>query len=228
MLGRPECRGRRLAGRAQARRGEGAPGPLVGFGPGNFSGHHDRPAKGRRSARAYAVAGRWARARRSDRCRAFRANSPMLKWPNDLLLLGKKLAGILLERSGDRVAVGFGVNLAERAVSCPTVRSPHSMERSRPEAFAPLLASKFRAAARSVANERKLGACSGLAGARASPRHAADRAPRQGRGDRRPLRRARARWRAATYARRRFDRGHSRRRRKLRLEFTSRALASLG
>src|SRR5439155_3475796 len=36
----------------------------------------------------------------------------MLKWPNDLMLTGRKLAGILLERNGDRVAVGFGVNLA--------------------------------------------------------------------------------------------------------------------
>ena len=36
----------------------------------------------------------------------------MLKWPNDVMLAGKKLAGILLERNGDRVAVGFGVNLA--------------------------------------------------------------------------------------------------------------------
>src|SRR5262249_35855194 len=35
----------------------------------------------------------------------------MLKWPNDLMLNAKKLAGILLERSGSRVAVGFGVNL---------------------------------------------------------------------------------------------------------------------
>ena len=36
----------------------------------------------------------------------------MLTWPNDVLLLGRKAAGILLERSGERVAVGFGVNLA--------------------------------------------------------------------------------------------------------------------
>lgn len=35
-----------------------------------------------------------------------------LKWPNDLLLDGRKLSGILLERNGDAVIVGFGVNLA--------------------------------------------------------------------------------------------------------------------
>jgi BirA family biotin operon repressor/biotin-[acetyl-CoA-carboxylase] ligase len=34
-----------------------------------------------------------------------------LKWPNDLLLDGRKLAGILLERAGDRCIVGIGVNL---------------------------------------------------------------------------------------------------------------------
>ncbi len=36
----------------------------------------------------------------------------LLKWPNDLLLSGAKLAGILLEREGNTVVVGFGVNLA--------------------------------------------------------------------------------------------------------------------
>lgn len=35
-----------------------------------------------------------------------------LKWPNDLLANGAKLAGILLEREGDSVVVGIGVNLA--------------------------------------------------------------------------------------------------------------------
>lgn len=37
----------------------------------------------------------------------------MLKWPNDVLIDGAKLAGILLERSGDSVVVGIGVNLAQ-------------------------------------------------------------------------------------------------------------------
>ncbi|WEK46938.1 MAG: biotin--[acetyl-CoA-carboxylase] ligase [Candidatus Andeanibacterium colombiense] len=36
-----------------------------------------------------------------------------LKWPNDLLLGGGKIAGILLEREGDAVVVGIGVNLAK-------------------------------------------------------------------------------------------------------------------
>ena len=35
-----------------------------------------------------------------------------LKWPNDLLVGGAKLCGILLERVGDAVVVGIGVNLA--------------------------------------------------------------------------------------------------------------------
>ena len=66
----------------------------------------------------------------------------MLKWPNDVLLLGKKLAGILLERSGDRVVVGFGVNLA----SAPDLldRSCASLSgRMTLQAFAPLLAGSF-------------------------------------------------------------------------------------
>lgn len=35
-----------------------------------------------------------------------------LKWPNDVLLAGAKLAGILLERAGDHAVIGIGVNLA--------------------------------------------------------------------------------------------------------------------
>jgi BirA family biotin operon repressor/biotin-[acetyl-CoA-carboxylase] ligase len=35
-----------------------------------------------------------------------------IKWPNDLLAGGAKLSGILLEREGEAVILGFGVNLA--------------------------------------------------------------------------------------------------------------------
>ena len=34
-----------------------------------------------------------------------------LKWPNDLLLDGRKLGGILVERTADRCVVGTGINL---------------------------------------------------------------------------------------------------------------------
>jgi BirA family transcriptional regulator, biotin operon repressor / biotin---[acetyl-CoA-carboxylase] ligase len=38
--------------------------------------------------------------------------APVIKWPNDLLVDGAKLAGILLERSGNAIVAGLGVNLA--------------------------------------------------------------------------------------------------------------------
>jgi BirA family biotin operon repressor/biotin-[acetyl-CoA-carboxylase] ligase len=37
--------------------------------------------------------------------------SVRLKWPNDLLLDGRKVAGVLVERRGERCVVGIGVNL---------------------------------------------------------------------------------------------------------------------
>ena len=40
-----------------------------------------------------------------------RGASPVLKWPNDLLVGDRKLAGILAEAAGDAVVVGIGVNL---------------------------------------------------------------------------------------------------------------------
>lgn len=45
-----------------------------------------------------------------------------LKWPNDLMAGGAKLAGILLERTEDAVVIGFGVNLLAHpdAIDRPT------------------------------------------------------------------------------------------------------------
>lgn len=37
---------------------------------------------------------------------------PVIKWPNDLLIGGAKITGVLLERAGNAVVVGIGVNLA--------------------------------------------------------------------------------------------------------------------
>lgn len=36
-----------------------------------------------------------------------------IKWPNDVLVAGRKLAGILCERAGETVIVGIGVNVGE-------------------------------------------------------------------------------------------------------------------
>jgi BirA family biotin operon repressor/biotin-[acetyl-CoA-carboxylase] ligase len=68
--------------------------------------------------------------------------SLMLKWPNDLLLNNSKLAGILLERSGDRVVAGFGVNLATapRLADRDTAALNGVLS---PQSFAPLLAGSF-------------------------------------------------------------------------------------
>lgn len=40
-----------------------------------------------------------------------------IKWPNDILAGNAKLAGILLERAGDSVVIGFGANLAHHPVN---------------------------------------------------------------------------------------------------------------
>ena len=67
-----------------------------------------------------------------------------LKWPNDLMLGDAKLAGILLERSGDRVVVGFGINLAGApAIEGRKTASLKPVKEIAPQAFAPLLAGKF-------------------------------------------------------------------------------------
>jgi BirA family biotin operon repressor/biotin-[acetyl-CoA-carboxylase] ligase len=66
----------------------------------------------------------------------------LLKWPNDLMLGDAKLAGILLERSGDQVVAGFGINLA----GAPPIAGRKTAALGRditPQAFVPLLAGKF-------------------------------------------------------------------------------------
>lgn len=66
----------------------------------------------------------------------------MLKWPNDLLLSGRKLAGILLERAGNRVVIGFGVNLAA-APKLPDRECASLSARVSTEEFASLLCASF-------------------------------------------------------------------------------------
>lgn len=67
-----------------------------------------------------------------------------LKWPNDLMLGDAKLAGILLERSGDRVVAGFGVNLAAApSISGRKTSSLATLADIDPKAFASVIAGSF-------------------------------------------------------------------------------------
>ena len=68
-----------------------------------------------------------------------------LKWPNDLLIDGAKVSGILLERAGDAVVIGFGVNLAhhpEGLERATTSLAAHGNAPD-PELFAEILAEAF-------------------------------------------------------------------------------------
>jgi BirA family transcriptional regulator, biotin operon repressor / biotin---[acetyl-CoA-carboxylase] ligase len=43
-----------------------------------------------------------------------------LKWPNDVLIGGRKLAGILAEQSGDAVVIGVGLNVSTAPEALPS------------------------------------------------------------------------------------------------------------
>jgi BirA family transcriptional regulator, biotin operon repressor / biotin---[acetyl-CoA-carboxylase] ligase len=59
-----------------------------------------------------------------------------LKWPNDVLLDGVKVSGILLERAGDAIVIGFGVNIASYPEG--TERPATSLAAARWPAIAPV------------------------------------------------------------------------------------------
>ena len=73
------------------------------------------------------------------------AGALSLKWPNDLLLAGAKLAGILLERADDTVIAGIGVNLATHPdlPDRPTTSLAAGGVTVSPEPFAETLAEIF-------------------------------------------------------------------------------------
>jgi BirA family biotin operon repressor/biotin-[acetyl-CoA-carboxylase] ligase len=50
---------------------------------------------------------------------AVAAVAPQLKWPNDVLVGGRKLCGILAERSGSAVVVGIGINVTQSQAELP-------------------------------------------------------------------------------------------------------------
>lgn len=68
-----------------------------------------------------------------------------LKWPNDLLIDGAKLSGVLLERAGDAVVIGFGVNLAHHPTGTDRIATSLAAHDASvaPEDFAETLADAF-------------------------------------------------------------------------------------
>lgn len=86
--------------------------------------------------------------------------APRLKWPNDVLIGGGKIAGLLLEAQPGRVIVGIGVNLVSHPPAgnvTPTHLldhlSPEALERDEPEftgadGFLAILAATFDGAFR--------------------------------------------------------------------------------
>lgn len=83
---------------------------------------------------------------------AFRFLAPdvdfRIKWPNDLMVDGAKISGILLERADDAVVVGIGVNLAFHPEGLPrkvTSLAALGVAVPTPEDFQHILAARFDA-----------------------------------------------------------------------------------
>ena len=83
----------------------------------------------------------------ADLCEREYGLDARLKWPNDVLVAGRKIAGILIENSGGLVVVGIGVNLLHAPGELPAAGlaaiSVREATGRRPE-FSPALAALAR------------------------------------------------------------------------------------
>jgi BirA family biotin operon repressor/biotin-[acetyl-CoA-carboxylase] ligase len=82
---------------------------------------------------------------RDAECRGRGEGDLWIKWPNDLLLDGAKLSGILLERADDAVIVGIGVNLAHAPTDTDRLATSLADHGAAPDPadFAEILAEAF-------------------------------------------------------------------------------------
>ncbi len=106
---RRRSRGAGGGGRPPDRRA-GPPGPVLGGRTGHRPAGVDPPAPERPAARPAGICSpprpAWPPARPAQQVGGF---SPDLKWPNDLLVGDRKLAGILAEAAGGAVVIGMGL-----------------------------------------------------------------------------------------------------------------------
>jgi BirA family biotin operon repressor/biotin-[acetyl-CoA-carboxylase] ligase len=103
-----------------------------------------RPPAGRRQPELSLVAG----VAVADAIEATLGLSAQIKWPNDVLVNRKKVAGILAEARGDAVVLGIGVNVNQRRDELPpdattpaaSLRTIDGVERAREPILAQILA----------------------------------------------------------------------------------------
>ena len=139
--GRPgrggRSRGTGGGGRAANRRA-GPPGPVLGGRTRCRPAGVDSPAPGRPPGRPLASADRrgrrWPAAGPAPQVGGF---SPDLKWPNDLMVGDRKLAGILAEAAGGAVVVGMGLNVHGPRPARPGWTRPPAGGWSGPTCWAP-------------------------------------------------------------------------------------------
>ena len=62
--------------------------------------------------------------------------SPEIKWPNDVLVAGKKVCGILVEAEGDAVVVGVGLNVRTMEMPSAIQQVTTSLEAERAQTLA--------------------------------------------------------------------------------------------
>lgn len=62
----------------------------------------------------------------ADACHAVTRTEIGIKWPNDLILRGRKIAGILVELEDDCAAIGIGINVRQQADAFPLDLQGHA------------------------------------------------------------------------------------------------------
>jgi BirA family transcriptional regulator, biotin operon repressor / biotin---[acetyl-CoA-carboxylase] ligase len=84
-----------------------------------------------------------------DSAREGRGAEPRIKWPNDVLVGGKKVSGILCEASGAFYYAGIGINCSKRKFPAPLAPKATSLQAAYgkaidPRAFLPILLDELK------------------------------------------------------------------------------------